>query len=180
MAATAQRDEVNKLREMIEDIKIAMLTTVHADGRLRSRPMMALEMDKDGALWFFTNRIGDKSEAIAEHSEVNLSYSNPDKQKFVSVTGDASLVDDRVKIKELWSPFALAWFPQGVDDPNLALLKVEIAGAQYWDVKSSTLVEIIGYVKAALTGESYGKSIGEELIATSKKISKDQIRQQSH
>ena len=180
MSANDKQAQVKKLKELIEDIKIAMLTTVHEDGRLRSRPMMAMQMDEAGSLWFFTNRDGEKSEAIREHCDVNLSYSNPEKEKFVSVSGDAQLVSDRTRIKELWSPLVKSWFPKGVDDPNLVLLKVEITGAQYWDVKSSTLVELIGYVKATLKGETFGKTKPEELLASSKRLTKEDIQRQTH
>ena len=181
MATTDDKQaQVKKLRELIEDIKIAMLTTEHDDGRLRSRPMMAIKMDEAGCLWFFTNRDGEKSEAIREKCDVNLSYSNPEKEKYVSVSGDAQLVNDRVKIKELWSPFVKSWFPKGVDDPNLVLLKVDITSAQYWDVKSSTLVELVGYVKATLSGETFGKSKAEELLASSKRLTREDIQQHTH
>lgn len=73
-----------------------------------------------------------------------------------------------------------AWFLKGVDDPNLVLLKVEIAGAQYWDVKSSALVELVGYVKATLKGESFGKSKAEELLASRKRLTKEDIQRQVH
>lgn len=180
MATDDKQSQVKKLKELIEDIKIAMLTTNHDDGRLRSRPMMVIEMDDAGSIWFFTNRNGEKSESITENCDVNLSYSNPEKETFVSVSGEARFVDDRTKIKELWSPAIKPWFPKGVDDPNLILLKVEITGAQYWDVKSSALVELVGYVKATLKGESFGKSKAEELLASSKRLTKEDIQHHAH
>jgi general stress protein 26 len=60
----------------------------------------------------------------------------------------------------LWSPFLLAWFPDGLKDPNLTLLCVKINSVEYWD-SSSTFVQIVGFAKAVLTGETYKPSSSE-------------------
>lgn len=49
---------------LIDDIPIAMLTTTEADGALTSRPMAVLEMDEQGALWFFTDSRSSKTEQL--------------------------------------------------------------------------------------------------------------------
>jgi len=41
-------DNVKKLRELIKDMRFAMLTTAEEDGTLRSRPMATQEFDFDG------------------------------------------------------------------------------------------------------------------------------------
>jgi general stress protein 26 len=40
-----------------------------------------------------------------------------------------------------------AWFPDGLDDPDLALLRVHVEAAEYWDSPSSTMVHIVGFVR---------------------------------
>jgi hypothetical protein len=55
------------------------------------------------------------------------------------------------------------WFPKGVSDPEIALLKVEIDQAEYWDAPSSTMVYVTGYAKAALTGKSPHPGENEKL-----------------
>jgi hypothetical protein len=61
--------------------------------------------------------------------------------------------------EELWSPWFSTWFPQGLKEPNLALLKVSVETAEYWDAPSSTMVNLYGVVKATLTGK--GSQAGE-------------------
>ncbi len=56
-------------------------------------------------------------------------------------------------MEELWNPILKAWFPEGLDDPNICLLKVNVEQAEYWDSPSSTLVQIGGFVKALVTGQ---------------------------
>ena len=157
MASDApDRDDVKKLGELIDDLKTAMLTTVEPDGSLRSRPMHThLDGDFDGTLWFFTKEHSGKVFEIDRDRHVNLSYASSKSQKYVSLTGRARLIHDRAKAESMWSPFYKAWFPGGLDDPELALLRVEVDRGEYWDTAPVAVVHAIGYLKAAFTGETY-------------------------
>ena len=84
---------------------------------------------------------------------VGLAFAEPKKQDYVSVSGEAELVRDRAKAGELWSEPLKTWFPQGLDDPDLALIRVRVDKAEYWDAPSSTMVHLYGYVKSQVTGE---------------------------
>jgi general stress protein 26 len=149
------QENLNKLIDMIKDVDIAMMTTVDDDGSLRSRPMRTQKVNDDGILWFFTGYESGKSHEIKDNdAHVNLSYSDTDDQLYVSVSGKATLTKDKQKIDELWNPTLKAWFPEGKDDPNVALIKVIIDKAEYWDAPNSTLVHLYGMAKAAITGES--------------------------
>jgi general stress protein 26 len=152
---TTREGQIRKLAELIMDIEFAMLTTVDADGSLRSRPMAVQRQEFDGDLWFFTKASTPKVEEVEREEEVNVSFARPDKQHYVSVSGKARVVRDRAKIEELWSPELKAWFPEGSDDPDLALLRVRAERAEYWDGQSSVVAHLIGFVKAVATGTSY-------------------------
>jgi general stress protein 26 len=146
------------LRKLIDDVEIAMLTTVSGEDFLRSRPMMTQQTEDDGVLWFFTNDHQAKAQELAEDPRVNVSYSKPDAQKFVSISGLGEVVHDEEKKRKLWKPIYKAWFPEGMDDPHLALLKVYIEKAEYWDAPANTWVELAGFAKALLTGKPYEAS----------------------
>ena len=150
--AETRAQTIEKLNLLIKDIDIAMLTTIDR-GVLRSRPMATQEIDFDGELWFFTSRQTHKAEEIEKDNRVNVSYSAPEDNRYVAMAGTAELVDDRAKMKELWSPKYLAWFPKALEDPNLILLKVTVEQAEYWDATSSSLVEVLGLLKSLVTGE---------------------------
>jgi general stress protein 26 len=147
-----RQESIQKLNDLIKDVKVAMLTTIDW-GILRSRPMQTQEFDFDGDLWFFTSSETHKTEEIEKDRRVNVSYAAPETNTYVSVTGTAAIVADRAKIEELWNPIYKAWFPDGLEDPNLILLKVAVEQAEYWDSPSSTLVQVAGFVKAMVTGE---------------------------
>jgi len=86
---------------------------------------------------------------------VNISYADTDSQKYVSVSGVANVVQDRAKAEELWSPAYKAWFPGGLEDPSLALLKVEVTQAEYWEAPHGAVVRLVGFLKAVATGQKY-------------------------
>ena len=147
-----REESIEKLKTLINDIDFAMLTTVNG-GHLRSRPMSTQEYEGSNTLWFFTSDQTHKVDEIEADSRVNVAYAKPDDNVYVSVSGRAALVKDRAKIEELWNPILKAWFPDGLEDPTLSLLRITIEEAEYWDSPNSKLVQIVGFVKALATGE---------------------------
>lgn len=156
-------ENIRKLGEMIKEIKFAMLTTAEPDGTLRSRPMATQATEFNGELWFFTAASAPKVDEIEQDHHVNLSYAAPDKNLYVSVSGKARMMRDKQKAEELWNPAYKAWFPKGLDDPDLALLKVSATQAEYWDSSSSAVVHLVGFVKALATGERYHPGENEKI-----------------
>lgn len=161
--ASDRDDAIKKLGELIKDIRFAMLTTAEPNGTLRSRPMATQKQDFDGDLWFFTGASSAKVSEVQRDQHVNVSYAAPEDNRYVSVSGVARLVRDPAKIKELWNPALKAWFPDGTDDPDLALLHVEVREAEYWDSPSSTMVQIAGFLKAVATGQRIQGGENEKL-----------------
>jgi len=156
-----RQESIEKLKGMLEGIDFAMLVTA-AGNKFRSRPMSTQEMDENGDLWFFTSDETHKVEEIEADDRVLVAYSEPKSNTYVSVFGRATVSKDRAKMEELWNPAHKAWFPEGLDDPRLCLLKVSVEEAEYWDSPNSKLVQIAGFVKALVTGQEmdggdYGK-----------------------
>ncbi len=145
-------EAIEKFKKLTEGIDFCMLTTING-GQLRSRPMSTQEMDENGDLWFFTSDQTHKVDEIEKDDRVNVAYSKPGDNTYVSVAGSGQLSKDRQKIEELWNPILKAWFPEGLDDPHLALLKVSVTEAEYWDSPNSKIVQLYGFVKAMVTGE---------------------------
>jgi general stress protein 26 len=159
MKKDQQADEkMQKLADLIDASPMAMLTTAERDGSLRSRPLATLQMDSEGRLWFFTAMSSGKVGEIDQHRKVNLSYANPDKHSYVSVCGSARLFRDRDKMRELWTPWIEPWFPDGLSDPDLALLEITVHEAEYWDAPSSAAGRLLRLAKA-LGGDT--DSVGE-------------------
>jgi YD repeat-containing protein len=148
-----RKEEFNVLKDKIKDIQFVMLTTVEQDDDLRSRPMATHDMDDDGTIWFFTYDDSAKVREIQRNDRVSLSYTDTGSETYVSAAGKAELVKDRAKINELWSDFLKAWFPEGKNDPRIALLKVTLHQAEYWDRPGGKMVKLFQVAKAIVTGE---------------------------
>lgn len=145
-------EDTKLLAEKIKGVRIAMMTTVEPDGTLHSRPMATQDIEFDGNLWFFTQASAPKVGEVEQHRQVNISYSKPEDNLFVSVSGTAELVRDQQKIHELWRPFYKAWFPDGPENPDLALLKVSVESAEYWDAPSGKMGLFYSIAKGIATG----------------------------
>lgn len=163
MSTDSAADSRAKLASLVQGIKIAMMTTRQTDGSLRSRPMATQEQEFDGGLWFFTRESAPKVDEAEADSQVNLSYADPDDNRYVSISGEVQIVHDKEKMKQLWNPAYKAWFPEGLDDPDMALLKVNVTQAEYWDAPSSAFVLLAGFIKATATGQEYHPGENEKL-----------------
>ena len=151
MSDKTHSEATKKMWSMMKDIGFAMMTTEDGDN-LRARPMVAAQKEFDGNLWFYTRASSHKVDEVKGDQRVGITYAEPAKQEYVSLSGKARLVRDKAAITEHWQESMRTWFPKGTDDPDIALLRVDVTAAEYWDAPNSTMVHAYGYVKAVLTG----------------------------
>jgi general stress protein 26 len=151
---TLQREQaIPELARKIEGIRFAMFTTQTADSHLRSRPMTTVEAEFDGDLWFFTSVKQELVDEVQANPQVLVAYANDDKGLWVAMTGQARVLRNEAKMKELFNPAVKAYFPDGLEDPDLRLIHVEVNRAEYWEAPHSKAVRLFNLAKAALTGQ---------------------------
>jgi general stress protein 26 len=152
MEKNLQNEEATKkFRKLVEEIRTCMFITDNRDEN-HTRPMSTIEVESNGTLWFYTDVRSIKVEEISSSKEVHLTYAHPGKESYLDVWGNASVVTDRKQIKDKWTPIVKAWFPQGPEDPNIALLKVTPTNSYYWDAESGKMVEFLKMAAAMVTG----------------------------
>ena len=147
---------VDRAWELMKKIGFAMLVTSDGD-KLRARPMSAYLQREDIAIYFLTDARRHKDEEIARNPSINLSFADASSQKYVSLTGSAVVLNDRAKIKELFSTPAKAWW-DSAEDPNIRVLKVTPDDAEFWD-SPGTIISYAKMAAAAVSGTRPG--IGE-------------------
>lgn len=145
----ADDDDMKTIAGLVKAAKIALLTTVTSDGHLHSRPLATQDVDFDGDLWFFTQDPSSKVDDIRAHNRVNASFESG--KGYLSIAGTATIVHDRAKIDELWSPTVEAWFPEGKDDSTVALIRVDAESAEYWASNEPGVVTMFRIAKAVVT-----------------------------
>ena len=140
------------LWKKIQSTRMAMIVSLDEEGQMRSRPMTVQRIDSFGTLWFFASRESTLARDIAMQTDVNVAVADVDQDLYVSIVGRATSVRDRALAEELWTPMAKAWFPGGVDDPSLVLIKVVTVSAEFWNITESKMVQFFKMAAAAVTG----------------------------
>ncbi len=148
---TEHQERLEKLRVLIEQIPVCMVTTSGVDGSIHSRPMAYLRMEADGELVFFTRAASAKTLEVRRNRQVNVTFSDTSHNTFVSIGGRALIVNDRDRITNLFTPIMKQWFVDGADDPTLRLFLVDPRTAEYWDGPSG-LGFLLATAKSMITG----------------------------
>jgi general stress protein 26 len=153
-----QNQNVEKLIEMVKDARICMLITNEKNSEnVSGRPMSISKIDADGNIWFFSKASSYKVDEIEESKKVSIAITNESSNNYLMIHGTATLVNDKSKMKELWSPIMKAWFPLGLDDSDMTLIKVIPNEVNYWESSSSKMVVLFNLLKAIVTGKEYAE-----------------------
>ncbi len=134
--------DAQAFRDLVQDIPFAMFTTAMADGTLRSRPMVAHADAFDGALWFFTRTSSAVTSEIGAHPHVNVVYVSAPEDRFVSVSGRAVIVHDADRAARMWVRDYATWFPGGPADPDLSMIRIDVARVEHWDAKTGHMRQL--------------------------------------
>ena len=151
-----------RLKELIESIRIGLLTTVDMDGTLHARPVETLRCDIDGTLWFFTDHESPKANELSHEARVSVGYCEPAKNVYAVVAGRARILRDKALAAQLWSFAQRAWYPKGVDDQHLSILRVTLERAEYWEAPGRASY-LLAAATAAVVGEPAAVGTGRKL-----------------
>jgi general stress protein 26 len=147
---------IEKFIKLIKNTRVCMLISDEKDEEyLSGRPMAISDVDENGNIWFFTKERFHWVDELEENKMVSLAIINESDNTYLMVHGDASLSDDQEKMKELWNPSMKAWYPKGLDEQDIILLKVTPEDVHYWDNDSNNMVVLFKMVKAILKGEEF-------------------------
>ncbi len=134
------QEGLNKLKELVKEKDIAMMCSVH-EKSLISRPMATSNIDDEGNIWFFTNEFSAKSGDFKRDRHVCLTYSDPRENLFISISGSAELVYDEEQLHSFNMYLQDEWFPNGLEEPHIALLKISPVSARYWDHQDRRMID---------------------------------------
>ena len=146
-------EQLEQLRKLVEKARVGMLTTIDAAQELRSRPLQTIRMDADGSLWFAVSASSPKAQEMDAHEgRLCVAYSNHSGNEYVSISGHGALVRDPAIKREMWNRIIEMWFPGGVDNPQIAMLKVTPEKAECWDGAGNAVTQLYALAKAMATG----------------------------
>lgn len=151
---------VAKIRELLPSFQTTMLITRKEEGgALHVRPMGMLGDPTvfGGTLWFITDDRSRKLQEIRNNPSVTLVFQNDQSSRYLQLEGNATVVSDKAKMRELYTPLMKAWFPRGLEDPNMTLLRVDAHGGSFWDNPGGMIRILAALTKSVVTGRP-GKS----------------------
>jgi general stress protein 26 len=155
MSAHFNPGDLARVIELIRDIRVGLLTTLNHEGAFHTRPVQTLRVDPEGVVWFFTDWSSPKVAELEENIRVSLGYADPSKNKYVAISGTGELRRDLEQAKRLWSIEQRAYYPEGPEDPRLAILRIRIERAEYW-IAPGRLSYLFAAAEAAMTGKPAG------------------------
>jgi general stress protein 26 len=165
------REAIEKFRELVKDVTICMFTTLDENYELTSRPMFTSSVDDEGNVWFFTNEFSEKINEVSKDNLVHLIYSHPVKNIYVDVKGTCSLIIDKKKMEELWDPTLKNWFPEGLEDSKICLVKVATETAHFWNHSASKMGLLFQMIRSITKGDQYKETEKGKLdLATQKEM----------
>ena len=136
-----REEGVTKLKKLVDEVKYCFFSTdLKNVAQPSSTVMTAQTVDDNGNIWFFSGVDSDRNQDIKMDEKVQLYFSCPEKNTYLSVSGDASIIIDKNKFAELWNPILKIWFKDGIEDKNISLLKVATNTAAYWDIEGGKMV----------------------------------------
>jgi general stress protein 26 len=145
---------IEKARALLPTFRTVMFVTKTVDGnRLHMRPLATLgDLSVfGGTLWFLTDNRSAKVMEIEREPSVSLAFQNDAESNYLQLDGTANIVNDRAKIRELFSPLMMAWFPDGADDPNITLVRFDATGGAFWENPGGKLQQLASFAKAVVT-----------------------------
>ena len=145
--------DAEKLWDLIDDNRTCMMVT-DGSGGLHARPMHAIPAEDRNEIWFYTRLDSGKSRELDADGEVCLCFASPKRNEYVSVTGHAQVVVDRAKIREHWSTFVDAWFPEGPEGGEVGMIRVNVEKGEYWDGESSSILAALKMAVASQRDET--------------------------
>lgn len=155
----SNKEAVKKIKDLATDANMCMFVTHLTRQPLSARPMAVQEVDEEGNLWFLSSRSSEKNVDIEQDNHVQLFFSNNNNYEYLSIYGEASVIFNDEKAKELWTPIAKTWFHDGAKDPDLSIIKVKPLDAYYWDTKSNKMFSLIKMVAGAVTGKTMDNGV---------------------
>lgn len=162
----ATPENLTQVQELINTVKVAMLTTQESDHTLRSRPMVIKTENFSGVISFLTAIDTPKINELQQNTEVNISLASPGDAIFMSLSGQARVNQNRTEIDRLWSEADTLWFPEGKESERIAVISVQVSQVEYWS--SNKLVAAFHMAKDYIQGETYdGKGTQHEKINVS-------------
>ena len=125
-----QGDPAELKQRFWEELGRSPFLMLQLDADEDSAAPMTAQLDKEahGEVWFFTTR----DNRFAALGPATATFVGKDHKLYARISGTLKEETSRERLDALWSNMVQAWFPEGKDDPNLLLMRMELGEASIW------------------------------------------------
>ncbi|HEY1453442.1 MAG TPA: pyridoxamine 5'-phosphate oxidase family protein [Roseiarcus sp.] len=143
--------DIDRVWALLKDIPVAMVVTHDGQGQnVRARPMAPRPAQEEGVVYFLTDVDSPKADEIRRDSMICLALADHGRRKYLSITGHGEISDDRDRIRQIWSIYDKAFWPDK-DDPRIRVLRVTPESAEFWEGEGA-VVTAVKLVAATVSG----------------------------
>ncbi len=153
------KEGIKKIKELIDKASSCFFCTNTEKMPIPTRPMAVQKMDDDGVIYFLSSNDSHKNKEIKSDGSVQLFFQGDPHSDFLTLTGHATITEDKNLIKELWNPMLKTWFTDGIDDPRISVIKVDVEEGYYWDTIHALPVSFVKRLVGAVIGKTLDDSI---------------------
>jgi len=122
--ASAPAALLDVARGLVERAHFCALITIGPDGRAESRIVDPFAPEADWTVWIATKPVTRKVDQIRRDSRVTLAYWDATERGYVTLLGDAALVDDPAEKAKRWKPEWQAFYADENRGEDYLLIRV--------------------------------------------------------
>jgi general stress protein 26 len=116
------------------------------------QPMSAFAEPDASAIYFFARKSSDLARQLEAGDEAMFIVQAKDQEFQACIGGRLAPDHDATRIDRYWNPVVAAWYPEGKDDADLTLLRLDVGDAQVWLSEGNPVAFGFQIGKANLTG----------------------------
>jgi general stress protein 26 len=124
---------------VLKSFEVGMLAT--RGGSLHARPMRVTDVSDEGTVIFVTSLESSKVSEIEHDPRALVTFQGH--ARYVSAVGGIHIVKDKFEIRQMWQESWRVWFPHGLDDSSICLLRFEIYQGEYWNMAGASGVKYL-------------------------------------
>lgn len=147
----SKNEKVHEIFKKMKNIKISFLNSFKNE-QISARPMTTFFKDEDYSnIYFISPTDSDQIDDFKSTPTATATLSDLSDNIYVECQGHISLTQSKEKIEPFWNEMTEAWFPKGITESDVTLVRLEIANIECWDSSGSTLYKAINLITSRLT-----------------------------
>ncbi len=119
-------------KELIQNSRICFLGTNHTDGYPRLKAMLNTKHEGIEKIWLLTNTGSKRVAQLRDDTKASIYFVDETRFMGLLLVGDITLRFDREAREMMWKPGYTMYYPQGIDDPDYAVLEFTTRQGNYY------------------------------------------------